>query len=57
METKGFPMQMEMSAKLLTSYLARCERAGLNRLERTKLPSDMLRIDPDQRAAAKAAAG
>jgi len=45
-ETKGFPMQMELTKKLLTSYLARCERAGLNRVARTKLPLDLLGIDP-----------
>jgi hypothetical protein len=45
-ETKGFPMQADLSVKLLTSYLARCERAGLARVERTKLPLDLLGIDP-----------
>lgn len=47
-EEKGFPAQAQMSQKLLTSYLARCERAGLNRLERTKLPLDLLGISADQ---------
>ncbi len=46
-EEKGFPMQQEMTVKLLTSYLARCERAGLNRLDRTTLPLDELGIDPN----------
>ena len=45
-ETEGFPRQAELSVKLLTSYLARCERAGLHRVERTKLPLDLLGIDP-----------
>jgi hypothetical protein len=45
-ETKGFPEQQALTAKLLTSYLARCERAGLNRVERTQLPLDLLGIDP-----------
>jgi hypothetical protein len=43
-ETKGFPMQAQLVTKQLTSYLSRCERAGLNRLERTKLPLDLLGI-------------
>lgn len=46
-ETKGFPLQMEMSRKQFTSYLARCERAGISRLHRTTLPLDLLGIDPD----------
>ncbi len=45
-ESKGFPLQFQLTVKLLTSYLARCERAGLSRLERTKLPLDLLGIDP-----------
>lgn len=45
-ETKGFPLQMEMSRKQFTSYLARCERAGISRLHRTTLPLDLLGIDP-----------
>ncbi len=45
-ETEGFPRQQDLSVKLLTSYLARCERAGLNRVARTKLPIDLLGIDP-----------
>jgi len=51
-EEKGFPMQAALSAKLLTSYLARCERAGLNRVERTQLPLDLLGIDPSTITAA-----
>ncbi len=45
-EEVGFPMQQEMTVKLLTSYLARCERAGVSRLGRTQLPLDLLGIDP-----------
>ena len=44
-EDVGFPMQAEMSRKLLVSYLARCERAGLGRLSRTKLDLQLLGID------------
>ena len=44
-ETKGFPLQAELMRKLLTSYLARCERAGIGRLDRTSIPLDMLEID------------
>ena len=44
-EDVGFPMQAEMSRKLLVSYLARCERAGLSRLSRTKLDLQLLGID------------
>jgi hypothetical protein len=46
-EEKGFPLQMEMSRKQFTSYLARCERAGISRLHRTTLPLDLLGIDPE----------
>ncbi|MHB1444592.1 MAG: ferritin family protein [Acidimicrobiales bacterium] len=45
-EEDGFPVAQRLSVKMLTSYLARCERAGLNRLERTKIPMDLLGIDP-----------
>ena len=45
-EDKGFPLQAEMQRKQFTSYLARCERAGISRLHRTKLPLDVLGIDP-----------
>jgi len=45
-EEKGFPQQWALTVKLLTSYLARCERAGLSRLDRTHLPLDVLGIDP-----------
>jgi hypothetical protein len=48
LETTGFAMQAEMTGKLMTSYLARCERAGLNRLQRTLLPVELLGIDRDQ---------
>ena len=44
-EDKGFPMSLEMTKKQFSSYLARCERAGISRLERTKLPLDLLGID------------
>lgn len=46
-EEKGFPMAQELSTKQFTSYLARCERAGISRLERTTIPMDMLGIDPE----------
>jgi hypothetical protein len=47
-EDKGFPMQQVLIAKQFTSYLARCERAGVSRLERTQIPLDLLGIDPEQ---------
>lgn len=50
-EDKGFPLQMELQRKQFTSYLARCERAGISRLTRTKLPLDLLGIDPSTIAA------
>jgi hypothetical protein len=40
-------MAQELTKKQLTSYLARCERAGISRLERTTIPLDMLGINPD----------
>ena len=46
-EDKGFPLSMELTKKQLTSYLARCERAGVSRLDRTTIPLDMLGIDPE----------
>ena len=46
-EDKGFPMQSLLATKIFTSYLARCERAGLNRIDRTDLPLDLLGIDID----------
>lgn len=52
-EEIGFKQQFELTVKLLTSYLARCERAGLNRVERTKLPLDLLGIDPAQLVGAR----
>ncbi len=45
LESKGFPLQAEMQRHQFTSYLARCERAGISRLERTKLPLDLLGVD------------
>ena len=53
-EEVGFPAQGQMMVKLLTSYLARCERAGVSRLERTLLPTELLGIDTEP---IKAAAG
>ncbi len=50
-EEVGFPMLAQLQAKVLTSYLARCERAGLNRVQRTKLPVEELGIDRDVRVA------
>ena len=47
-EDKGFPMQGELIAKQFTSYLARCERAGISRLDRTEIPLDLLGIDPEK---------
>ena len=44
-ETKGFPLQEEMQRHQFTSYLSRCERAGISRVTRTKLPLDLLGID------------
>jgi hypothetical protein len=46
-ETKGFPLLMELNKKQFTSYLARCERAGISRLDRTSIPLDLLGIDPE----------
>ena len=51
-EEVGFPAQGQMMVKLLTSYLARCERAGVSRLERTILPTELLGIEPATIAAA-----
>jgi len=47
-EDVGFPLQMQLSKNQFTSYLARCERAGISRLGRTKLPLDELGIDVEQ---------
>lgn len=44
-EEKGFPLQFELNRRQFTSYLSRCERAGISRLERTKIPLDLLGID------------
>jgi hypothetical protein len=41
-------MQSMLATKIFTSYLARCERAGLNRIDRTQLPLEALGIDLDQ---------
>jgi len=56
-EDRGFPLSMELTKKQLTSYLARCERAGVGRLERTSIPLADLGIDVEPvRAAAAGAA-
>jgi hypothetical protein len=55
-EDKGFPLSLELSKKQLTSYLARCERAGLNRVERTKIPLADLGIDVEPLLAAAGSA-
>ncbi|MCP3988737.1 MAG: ferritin-like domain-containing protein [Actinomycetia bacterium] len=47
-EEVGFPLQRRLSANQFTSYLARCERAGISRLEKTKLPLEELGIDIEQ---------
>ena len=47
-EDVGFPLQQRLSRNQFTSYLARCERAGVSRPERTTLPLDELGIDLDQ---------
>jgi hypothetical protein len=44
-EEVGFPLQRRLSRNQFTSYLARCERAGISRLERTQLPLAELGID------------
>ena len=41
------PLQIELQRKQFTSYLARCERAGISRLHRTTLPLELLGIDPE----------
>jgi len=46
-EDRGFPLAQELTVKQLTSYLARCERAGVSRLERTTIPLADLGIDPE----------
>ncbi|MGC1512851.1 MAG: hypothetical protein WA797_08075 [Acidimicrobiales bacterium] len=49
-EEKGFPLLQQLMAKMFTSYLARCERAGINRVERTLIPLEMMGIDRSQLA-------
>src|SRR4051794_35061298 len=44
-EEIGFPPQRQLAVNQFTSYLARCERAGVSRVERTKLPLDLLGVD------------
>ncbi|MCP5029490.1 MAG: ferritin-like domain-containing protein [Actinomycetia bacterium] len=53
-EEKGFPLQKRLAKNQFSSYLARCERAGISRLERTTLDLDELGIDVE---AIKAAGG
>ena len=55
-ETKGFPLQEEMQRHQFTSYLSRCERAGISRVSRTKLPLDLLGIDVSKVHGASASA-
>jgi len=47
-EEVGFPLQMQLGKNQLTSYLARCERAGIGRLDRTTLPLAELGIDIEE---------
>lgn len=51
-EEKGFPLQMQLARNQFTSYLARCERAGVGRLDRTTLPLAELGIDVEKIRAA-----
>jgi len=44
-EEVGFPLQRQLAVNQFTSYLARCERAGVSRLDRTKLPLELLGVD------------
>jgi hypothetical protein len=55
-EERGFPLAFELNKKQFASYLARCERAGVSRLDRTSLPLDLLGIDPDEIRAASGTA-
>ena len=43
----GFPLQRQLAVNEFTSYLARCERAGVGRLDRTQLPLELRGIDVD----------
>ena len=55
-EEVGFPLQRQLAKNQFTSYLARCERAGVSRLDRTTLPLDLLGVDVEAlRAASKEA--
>ena len=47
-EEVGFPLQMQLGKNQLTSYLARCERAGVGRLDRTTLPLAELGIEIEE---------
>lgn len=53
-EDRGFPLQAELMKKLMTSYLSRCERAGIGRLDRTIIPMETLGIDRSTIEAARA---
>ncbi len=44
-EEVGFPLQRQLAINQFTSYLARCERAGIGRLDRTTLPLEEMGID------------
>ena len=55
-EEVGFPLQMRLARNQFTSYLARCERAGISRVERTTLPLAELGIDIEAIKQGKAAA-
>lgn len=46
-EDKGFPLLLELNKRQFSSYLARCERAGVSRLDRTSIPLELLGIDPE----------
>ncbi|MCP3853611.1 MAG: ferritin-like domain-containing protein [Actinomycetia bacterium] len=46
-EEKGFPLQKRLAKNQFSSYLARCERAGISRVERTSLDLDELGIDAE----------
>ncbi len=55
-EEVGFPLQMRLARNQFTSYLARCERAGISRVERTTLPLAELGIDIEAIKQGRAAA-
>jgi len=47
-EEIGFPLQQRLARNQFTSYLARCERAGVSRLDRTTLPLAEMGLDIEQ---------